>query len=98
LLTGFSNREKDKHNTYVPCFCRENMLLTDELGKPASNTEDLQFPPGYWQNLRVQCMVCLWKQRCVYWKNSEHNVVRFLNTFAVSIMFGIVFWKIGSTM
>ncbi|KAM0913296.1 hypothetical protein ACQ4PT_012244 [Festuca glaucescens] len=77
---------------------RENMLLIEELGQPASNTEDLHFPPGYWQNLRVQCMACLWKQRCAYWKNSEHNVVRFLNTFAVSIMFGIVFWKIGSTI
>ncbi|XP_051202814.1 ABC transporter G family member 45 [Lolium perenne] len=77
---------------------RENMLLIDEMGQPASNTEDLHFPPGYWQNLRVQCMACLWKQRCAYWKNSEHNVVRFLNTFAVSIMFGIVFWKIGSTI
>ncbi|KAM0900483.1 hypothetical protein ACQ4PT_020616 [Festuca glaucescens] len=77
---------------------RENMRLIDELGQPVSNTEDLHFPPGYWQNLRVQCMACLWKQRCAYWKNSEHNVVRFLNTFAVSIMFGIVFWKIGSTI
>ncbi|CAM0911760.1 unnamed protein product [Alopecurus aequalis] len=77
---------------------RENMLLIDELGQPASNTEELHFPPGYWQSFRVQCRACLWKQRCAYWKNSEHNVVRFLNTFAVSIMFGIVFWKVGSTI
>ncbi|EMS49680.1 ABC transporter G family member 38 [Triticum urartu] len=77
---------------------RENMLLIEELGQPAPNTVDLHFPPGYWQNFRAQCMACLWKQRCAYWKNSEHNVVRFLNTFAVSIMFGIVFWKIGSTI
>lgn len=77
---------------------RENLLLIDEMGKPAPNTEDLHFPPRYWQNFRAQCMACLWKQRCAYWKNSEHNVVRFLNTFAVSIMFGIVFWKIGSTI
>ncbi|KAG8087771.1 hypothetical protein GUJ93_ZPchr0010g9291 [Zizania palustris] len=77
---------------------RENMLLIDELGKPEPNTEDLHFPPRYWQDFRAQCKACLWKQNCAYWKNSEHNVVRFINTFAVSIMFGIVFWKIGSTI
>ncbi|KAL5221098.1 hypothetical protein ABZP36_025811 [Zizania latifolia] len=77
---------------------RENMLLIDELGKPEPNTEDLHFPPRYWQDFRAQCMACLWKQNCAYWKNLEHNAVRFLNTFAVSIMFGIVFWKIGSTI
>ncbi|KAF8653894.1 hypothetical protein HU200_062030 [Digitaria exilis] len=77
---------------------RENRLLIDELGQPEPNTEDLHFPQGYWQNFTTQCVACLWKQSCAYWKNSEHNVVRFINTFAVSIMFGIVFWKIGSTI
>uniref|UniRef100_A0ACD6AAX2 Uncharacterized protein n=1 Tax=Avena sativa TaxID=4498 RepID=A0ACD6AAX2_AVESA len=77
---------------------RDNMLLVDELGKPKPNTEDLHFPPTYWPNFRVQCMACLWKQRCAYWKNPEHNVVRFLNTFILAIMFGIVFWQIGSTI
>nr|CAD59576.1 PDR-like ABC transporter [Oryza sativa Japonica Group] len=76
----------------------ENRQLIDDLGKPEPNTEDLHFPPKYWQDFRAQCMACLWKQNCAYWKNSEHNVVRFINTFAVSIMFGIVFWKIGSTI
>ncbi|CAL5000751.1 unnamed protein product [Urochloa decumbens] len=77
---------------------RENRLLIDELEQPEPNTEDLHFPQGYWQNFTTQCVACLWKQSCAYWKNSEHNVVRFINTFAVSIMFGIVFWKIGSTI
>ncbi|XP_044978700.1 ABC transporter G family member 45-like [Hordeum vulgare subsp. vulgare] len=77
---------------------RENMLLIEELGKPAPNIEDLHFPPKYWVNFRAQCIACLWKQRCAYWKNPEHNVVRFLNTFVLSIMFGIVFWQTGSTI
>ncbi|OEL31258.1 ABC transporter G family member 45 [Dichanthelium oligosanthes] len=77
---------------------RENRLLIDELAQPEPNTEDLHFPQGYWQNFTTQCVACLWKQSCAYWKNSEHNVVRFINTFAVSIMFGIVFWKIGSSI
>ncbi|CAD6264943.1 unnamed protein product [Miscanthus lutarioriparius] len=77
---------------------RENRLLIDELEQPEPNTDDLHFPQGYWQNFTTQCVACLWKQSCAYWKNSEHNVVRFINTFAVSIMFGIVFWKIGSSI
>ncbi|KAL6900988.1 hypothetical protein ACP4OV_005664 [Aristida adscensionis] len=77
---------------------RENMLMIHDLEKPEINTEDLYFPHGYWRSFTTQCVACLWKQSCAYWKNSEHNVVRFINTLAVSIMFGIVFWKIGSTI
>ncbi|KAG2580460.1 hypothetical protein PVAP13_6NG344400 [Panicum virgatum] len=77
---------------------RENRLLIDELEQPEPNTEDLHFPQGYWQNFTTQCVACLWKQNCAYWKNSEHNVVRFINTIAVAIMFGVVFWKTGSTI
>ncbi|XP_025875711.1 aBC transporter G family member 45 isoform X1 [Oryza sativa Japonica Group] len=85
---------------YAEIYQRSSLYwqLIDDLGKPEPNTEDLHFPPKYWQDFRAQCMACLWKQNCAYWKNSEHNVVRFINTFAVSIMFGIVFWKIGSTI
>ncbi|KAJ1269487.1 hypothetical protein BS78_07G215800 [Paspalum vaginatum] len=77
---------------------RENRVVIDELARPEPDTEDLHFPQGYWQNITTQCVACLWKQSCAYWKNSEHNVVRFINTFAVSIMFGVVFWKIGTTI
>ncbi|VAI10382.1 unnamed protein product [Triticum turgidum subsp. durum] len=77
---------------------RDNMNLITELGHPKPNMEDLYFPRGYWQNFMTQYVACLWKQRCAYWKNVEHNGVRFLNTFVVSILFGVVFWKIGSTI
>ncbi|KAM3262085.1 hypothetical protein ACQJBY_052645 [Aegilops geniculata] len=77
---------------------RDNMNLITELGRPKPNMEDLYFPRGYWQNFTAQYVACLWKQRCAYWKNIEHNGVRFLNTFVVSILFGVVFWKIGSTI
>ncbi|AQK57856.1 ABC transporter G family member 34 [Zea mays] len=88
---------------YAEIYCnsslyRENRVLIDELEQPEPNTDALYFPQGYWQNFTIQCVACLWKQSCAYWKNSEHNVVRFINTFAVSIMFGIVFWKIGSSI
>nr|CAD1840726.1 unnamed protein product [Ananas comosus var. bracteatus] len=77
---------------------KENMLLVDELSKPKPNGKDLDFPPGYWQNVRSQCMACLWKQHRSYWKNPELNVVRLVNTFAVSLLFGTVFWQIGSSI
>lgn len=77
---------------------KENMALVDELSKPKTNQEDLHFPPRYWPNFKAQCMACLWKQHCSFWKNPELNVARFLNTFGISITFGIVFWQIGSTI
>eukprot|EP00267_Zea_mays_P044946 XP_020397175.1 ABC transporter G family member 45 [Zea mays] len=77
---------------------RENMALVDELSKRRVNQKDLHFPPGYWPNFKAQCMACLWKQHCSFWKNPELNVARFLNTFGISMTFGIVFWQIGSTV
>ncbi|XP_008776585.4 ABC transporter G family member 45-like isoform X2 [Phoenix dactylifera] len=75
---------------------RENMELVDELSKPTPNSQDLHFPSGYWQSSKSQSMACLWKQHRSYWKNPEHNVVRFVTTIATSLLFGIVFWQIGS--
>ncbi|XP_073011839.1 ABC transporter G family member 45-like isoform X1 [Typha latifolia] len=76
----------------------ENMHLIDELNKPKAEIEDLHFPPGYWLSFRSQCMACLWKQHRSYWKNPEHNVVRFINTIVTSLLFGTIFWQIGSTI
>ncbi|KAG1360653.1 ABC transporter G family member 45 [Cocos nucifera] len=75
---------------------RENMELVDKLSKPTPNSQELHFPSGYWQSFKSQCMACLWKQHRSYWKNPEHNVVRFVTTIATSLLFGIVFWQIGS--
>uniref|UniRef100_A0A0D9XC12 ABC transporter domain-containing protein n=1 Tax=Leersia perrieri TaxID=77586 RepID=A0A0D9XC12_9ORYZ len=77
---------------------RENIALVDELGKPKMSQEDIHFPPRYWPNFKDQCMACLWKQHCSYWKNPELIIVRFVNTFAISVIFGTVFWKVGSSI
>ncbi|KAL5222722.1 hypothetical protein ABZP36_027435 [Zizania latifolia] len=77
---------------------KQNMLLVDEQSKPEQNKEDIYFPPGYWPNFKEQWLACLWKQHCSYWKNPEHNLARIINTFCVSIIIGIVFWKIGLTI
>ncbi|KAJ3681393.1 hypothetical protein LUZ60_015882 [Juncus effusus] len=75
-----------------------NMTLIDELNTPKPGIGDLHFPSGYWQSFKSQCIACLWKQHYSYWKNPEHNVVRFVNTFGISLLFGAVFWQIGSTI
>ncbi|TVU11149.1 hypothetical protein EJB05_44716, partial [Eragrostis curvula] len=75
---------------------KENKSLVDELSKQTADQKDLHFPPNYWPNFEVQCLACLWKQHCSFWKNPELNVARFLNTIGISITFGIVFWQIGS--
>ncbi|KAJ4803787.1 ABC transporter G family member 45 [Rhynchospora pubera] len=77
---------------------KDNMALIEELDRPKPGYEDLHFPKGYWQGFRSQCLACLWKQHCTYWKNPDHNVVRFVNAFAMSLLLGTVFWQIGSTI
>ncbi|WOL19176.1 ABC transporter G family member 45 [Canna indica] len=77
---------------------RENMELIHELSKIQPNSEDLHFSSGYQQSLLQQCIACLWKLHRSYWKNPELNVVRFITTIVTSILFGIVFWKIGSNI
>ncbi|KAF8650205.1 hypothetical protein HU200_064060 [Digitaria exilis] len=74
---------------------RENMALVAELSKPRAG-KYLNFPPRYWPDFKAQCIACIWKQHCSYWKNPELNVTRFLSTFGVSITFGMVFWQVGS--
>ncbi|ONM53994.1 ABC transporter G family member 34 [Zea mays] len=77
---------------------KENMAMINELSKPKTNHEDLHLPSKYWPGFKEQCIACIWKQHLSYRKNSELNVFRFINTFATSIVFGIVFWQTGSTI
>ncbi|KAJ6851228.1 ABC transporter G family member 45-like isoform X4 [Iris pallida] len=74
---------------------RESMGLVEELSK-ISDQDDLYFPSRYEQNFKSQYAACLWKQHKSYWKNPEHNVVRFITTIMVSLLFGLVFWQLGS--
>ncbi|XP_077235595.1 ABC transporter G family member 45-like [Tasmannia lanceolata] len=74
----------------------KNMELVDELSKPKTNSGDLHFASKYAQSFGTQCVVCLRKQKWSYWKDPEHNVVRFIVTIASSLLFGTIFWDIGS--
>ncbi|XP_020576479.1 ABC transporter G family member 45-like isoform X2 [Phalaenopsis equestris] len=74
---------------------RENVELVEELSKRPQNLEELQFLTSC-SSFKMQCLACLWKQNKSYWKNPEHNIVRFITTITTSLLFGVVFWQAGS--
>eukprot|EP00253_Pinus_taeda_P001138 PITA_01138 len=73
-----------------------NQALIKELGTPAPGLQDLNFPTQYAQSFKVQCVACLWKQHWSYWRNPHYNVVRFFFTTVVALLFGTIFWDLGT--
>ncbi|KAK9059824.1 hypothetical protein SSX86_020528 [Deinandra increscens subsp. villosa] len=74
---------------------RRNQELVKELCTPAPGVDDLHFPTKYSQSFFTQCNACLWKQRLSYWRHPQYNVVRFLMTTVIGLIFGIIFWDKG---
>ncbi|GAU19334.1 hypothetical protein TSUD_336200 [Trifolium subterraneum] len=75
---------------------RRNKDLISELSIPAPDSEDLNFPSKYSRSLFTQCKACLWKQHWSYWRNSQHNGLRFLFTIVASTFLGCTLFGIGS--
>ncbi|KAI4355694.1 hypothetical protein L6164_004442 [Bauhinia variegata] len=75
---------------------RRNKVLIAELSKPAPGSMDLHFPTQYAQPFLVQCMACLWRQHWSYWRNPPYTAVRYFFTTFVALMFGTMFWDLGS--
>ncbi|KAI3763310.1 hypothetical protein L1987_53764 [Smallanthus sonchifolius] len=75
---------------------RRNKALIAELSVPRPGTKDLYFPTQYSQSFLVQCIACLWKQRWSYWRNPPYTAVRFVFTTFIAVMFGTMFWDLGS--
>ncbi|KAM0017401.1 putative ABC-type maltose transporter [Helianthus debilis subsp. tardiflorus] len=75
---------------------RRNKALIAELSIPCPGTKDLYFTTQYSQSFFVQCIACLWKQRQSYWRNPSYTAVRFAFTAFIAIMFGTMFWDLGS--
>ncbi|KAI7754530.1 hypothetical protein M8C21_028900 [Ambrosia artemisiifolia] len=75
---------------------RRNKALIAELSVPRPGTKDLYFPTQYSQSFVVQCIACLWKQRLSYWRNPPYTAVRFAFTTFIAVMFGTMFWDLGS--
>ncbi|XP_077211685.1 pleiotropic drug resistance protein 1-like [Tasmannia lanceolata] len=75
---------------------RRNKALIKELSKPPPGSKDLHFPTQYSQSFPTQCMACLWKQHWSYWRNPPYVAVRFFFTMFIALMFGTMFWNLGS--
>ncbi|XP_059644555.1 pleiotropic drug resistance protein 1 isoform X2 [Cornus florida] len=75
---------------------KRNKALIKELDTPPPGSKDLYFPTKYSQTLITQCMACLWKQHWSYWRNPPYTAVRLLFTTFIAVMFGTIFWDIGS--
>ncbi|KAH7846608.1 hypothetical protein Vadar_016014 [Vaccinium darrowii] len=75
---------------------RRNKDLIKELSIPASGSKELDFSTKYSQTFFMQCMACLWKQHWSYWRNPPYVAVRFMFTTFLALMFGTIFWGLGS--
>ncbi|XP_022728526.1 pleiotropic drug resistance protein 1-like isoform X2 [Durio zibethinus] len=75
---------------------RRNKALIEDLSKPAPGSRELYFPTQYSQSFLTQCTACLWKQHWSYWRNPPYTAVRFLFTTVIALMFGTLFWDLGS--
>ncbi|KAG9459397.1 hypothetical protein H6P81_003905 [Aristolochia fimbriata] len=77
---------------------RRNKALIEELSSPPPGSNDLYFPTQFSQPFFTQCMACLWKQRMSYWRNPPYNSVRLFFTTFIAILFGTIFWDLGTKM
>ncbi|KAH7846555.1 hypothetical protein Vadar_015347 [Vaccinium darrowii] len=75
---------------------RRNKETITELSTPPPGSKDLFFATQYSQSFFTQCMACLWKQHLSYWRNPPYTAVRFFFTTIIALLFGTIFWQIGS--
>nr|XP_043627466.1 pleiotropic drug resistance protein 1-like isoform X8 [Erigeron canadensis] len=75
---------------------KRNKDLVKESSKPIPGSSDIEFRTQYSQSFWTQCMACLWKQNWSYWRNPQYTAVRFLFTTFIALMFGTIFWDMGS--
>nr|CAD1842982.1 unnamed protein product [Ananas comosus var. bracteatus] len=75
---------------------RRNKALIAELSKPPPGSKDLYFPTQYSQSFLTQCIACFWKQYNSYWRNPSYNAIRFVFTIFIALIFGTIFWRLGS--
>uniref|UniRef100_A0A7N0TS87 ABC transporter domain-containing protein n=2 Tax=Kalanchoe fedtschenkoi TaxID=63787 RepID=A0A7N0TS87_KALFE len=75
---------------------KRNKALIQELSRPAPNSKELHFKSKYSQSFLVQCIACFYKQRWSYWRNPPYTAARFLFTAGIALMFGTIFWDLGT--
>ncbi|XP_061368731.1 ABC transporter G family member 31-like [Gastrolobium bilobum] len=67
-----------------------------QYGEPPAGSEPLKFDTLYSQGTWSQFLRCLWKQNLVYWRSPQYNAMRLIFTVISALIFGSVFWDIGS--
>ncbi|GMI91873.1 pleiotropic drug resistance 12, ATP-binding cassette G40, PLEIOTROPIC DRUG RESISTANCE 12 [Hibiscus trionum] len=75
---------------------KRTKALIEQLNVPCPGSKELHFPTRYSQSFFSQFSVCLWKQRWSYWRNTSYTAVRFFFTTVIGLMFGTMFWNVGS--
>ncbi|XP_059296982.1 pleiotropic drug resistance protein 1-like isoform X2 [Lycium ferocissimum] len=75
---------------------RNNKSFIRETSMPIPGSKELNFSSKYSRSFFNQCMACLWKQHWSYWRNPSYTAVRILFTSFTALMFGTVFWDLGS--
>ncbi|ERM97072.1 hypothetical protein AMTR_s00122p00119310 [Amborella trichopoda] len=75
---------------------KRNKDMVKALSSPSPGSKDLFFPTQYSQPFLTQCLACLWKQHWSYWRNPHYTAVRFFFTFFIALLFGTIFWDLGS--
>ncbi|KAG1346222.1 ABC transporter G family member 39 [Cocos nucifera] len=75
---------------------RRNKALIQELSTPPPGSKDIHFPTQYAQPFLIQCIACFWKQYKSYWRNPSYNAIRLFFTTVIALMFGTIFWRLGS--
>ncbi|KAM6585867.1 hypothetical protein CsatB_012869 [Cannabis sativa] len=75
---------------------RRNKEAIKGFSIPSPGSAELHFPSKYSQPFLTQCMACLWKQHKSYWRNPPYTAVRLLFSTIGALMFGTMFWDLGS--
>ncbi|KAM4111355.1 hypothetical protein ACJW30_05G061000 [Castanea mollissima] len=75
---------------------RRNKALIKELSTPAPESKDIHYPTKYSRSFFTQFIACLWKQNWSYYRNPAYTAVRFFFTTIIAVMFGTLFWDLGT--
>lgn len=75
---------------------RQNEEMITRLSVPKAGSHDLEFSTQFSRSSWTQFKACLWKQNLTYWRSPYYNAVRFFFTAICALIFGSVFWSLGS--
>ncbi|KAF5739187.1 ABC transporter G family member 31 [Tripterygium wilfordii] len=75
---------------------RELEATIKQMSAPTAGSEPLKFSTTYSQTFLGQFLICLRKQNLVYWRTPSYNLMRLTFTAISALIFGTVFWNIGS--